>query len=118
LFVAVHALTHVTARLQLTLPRGAADTIVASGPQDASIAHAAPLLRTGGRLYINATRGNKFKYGTADGTVDIATLRGLRLSMEQDFGPLHPRFAELRFALTDGTPIDSRSIGTSIFRKE
>lgn len=75
------------------LPRESIDEIIASNPQAYFIAHAAPVLKPGGLIYINATKRNPFcKLQNAE------TLEQLGLKVVQENAPLYPRFTNQKFA--------------------
>ena len=78
--------------LLLRLPRESIDEIIASNPQAYFLEDAAPILKPGGWIYINATKRNPFrKLPNAD------TLEQLGLKVIQENAPLNPRFAKQQF---------------------
>lgn len=105
------------AELLPKLPRESIDEIIASNPQAYFLEDAAPVLKPGGRIYINATKRNPFgKLPNSE------TLEQLRLKLVQANAPLDPRFAKQKFVREtprgDGTlEIPSFSIKTTILEK-
>lgn len=91
---------------------GSAQNVVASGPQAPFWSEASRVLAPGGRLVVNATKGNKF------GRVpDAATLDRLGLRVERPYGPRLPEFANTTFKRTDGTVIPPDSVQSVVLRK-
>ena len=103
--------------LLLKLPRESIDEIIASNPQAYFLSDAAPILKPGGRIYINATKRNPFrKLPNAD------TLEQLGLKVLQENVPLDTRFAKQKFfrqtPRQDGTlEIPVSSLKTTILEK-
>lgn len=93
------------------------DEIVASGPQAGFLSEAARVLKVGGRLYINFSKGNAFGK-----LPDVQILKQLELAIIQLSGPLEAQFLNCRFRRTsprpDGTvDIPISSIRTTILEK-
>lgn len=105
------------AELLPKLPRESIDEIIASNPQAYFLKDAAPLLKPGGRIYINATKRNPFgKLPNSE------TLEQLALKIVQENAPLDPRFANQKFYREtprgNGTlEIPSSSVKTTILEK-
>jgi len=91
---------------------GSIGEIVASGPRAPFLGEAARVLQPGGRLFINATKGNKFGKLPAG-----SALERLGLRVVQDAGPLAPRFSGHTFRRTDGSVIPRSSVRTTILKK-
>jgi hypothetical protein len=105
------------ADLLTKLPKNSIDEIIASNPQADFIELAATVLKLGGRIYINATKGNPF--GRLPNT---EILNQLKLIVIQFNSPLDPRFAHQKFSRqtprSDGTlDIPAFSIKTTILEK-
>jgi hypothetical protein len=101
-------------------PPHSVDEIIASSPQAPFLEQAAQILKPGGRIYINATKGNKFgKVPDPETRVKLGSdaLEQLGLRLVQDRGELDPRFAQQSFFRTDGIPIPSSSVKTTILEK-
>lgn len=97
---------------QLPFKAGSVIEIIVSGPQAEFLAEAARVLRPGGQIFINATKGNP--YGKIRPTTPLDAL-GLRVI--QKAGPLHPRFAGQVFRKTNGTEMPNAHILTTILEK-
>lgn len=95
----------------LPFKTGTISEIVASGPQAKFLAEAARVLKPGGRIFINATKGNKF------GKLKAAELEALGLRVIQKNGPLLDRFKNLTFRRTDGGVMSQNVQRTSILEK-
>ncbi len=101
-------------------PPGSASEIIASGPQAPFLEEAAFVLKQGGRIYINATKGNPYgkvpdretrsKLGS-----EVLEQLGLQVVSKDD--KLDTRFAGQSFFRTDGMPIPSGSVKTTILEK-
>jgi hypothetical protein len=99
------------------LPKNSIDEIIASNPQADFIERAATALKLGGRIYINATKGNPFGR-----LPNSEILDRLKLIIIQVNSPLAPRFAHQKFSRqtprSDGTlDIPAFSIKTTILEK-
>ncbi len=105
------------AELLPKLPRQSIDEIIVSNPQAYFLEYAAPVLKPGGRIYINATKRNPFgKLPNAE------TLEQLELIVVQENAPLDTRFTNQNFSRetprNDGTlAIPLSSLKTTIWRK-
>ncbi|MEG4535152.1 hypothetical protein [Microcoleus sp. D2_18a_D3] len=105
------------AELLPKLPRQSIDQIIASNPQAYFLEYAAPVLKLGGRIYINATKRNPFgKLPNAE------TLEQLGLIVVQENAPLDTRFTNQKFSRetprNDGTlEIPLSSLKTTILEK-
>ena len=80
-------------------------------------------MKPGGRIYINATYNNRYRFGTASGKdrapeTELLQTLGLRLvrvgSREEG---LYYKFAMLQFRRSDGAEIDPNKVRTVIFEK-
>jgi SAM-dependent methyltransferase len=114
------ALEGVRADINAGLPfrSNSIDEIVASGPRTVFLEDAARVLKKGGLLFINATTRNGFRFGTKNGRFPSQQeLDRLGLRVLQQFGPLPDRFSHLVFRLTNGTPIPTQAVKTTIFEK-
>lgn len=105
------------AELLPKLPRQSIDEIIASNPQAFFLEYAAPVLKPGGRIYINATKRNPF--GKLPNTEN---LEQLGLIVVQENAPLDTRFTTQKFfretPRNDGTlEIPLSSIKTTILEK-
>lgn len=105
------------AELLPKLPRQSIDQIIASNPQAFFLEYAAPVLKPGGRIYINATKRNPF--GKLPNT---ETREQLGLIVVQENAPLDTRFTTQKFfretPRNDGTlEIPLSSIKTTILEK-
>ncbi|NJK73911.1 MAG: hypothetical protein HC942_06960 [Microcoleus sp. SU_5_6] len=105
------------ADLLTKLPKNSIDEIIASNPQADFIEQAAIALKLGGRIYINATKGNPFGR-----LPNSEILERLKLIVIQVNSPLAPRFAHQKFSRqtprSDGTlDIPIFSIKTTILEK-
>ena len=101
-------------------PPNSVDEIIASSPQAPFLEQSAQILKPGGRIYINATKGNKFaKIPDPETRVKLGSdaLEQLGLRLVQDRSELDPRFAQQSFFRTDGIPIPSSSVKTTILEK-
>ncbi|GLQ95089.1 putative Ig domain-containing protein [Dyella acidisoli] len=105
--------------LQLPFQDGAASQIVASNPYIPGgsgmmdyLPEASRVLQQDGQIFINSTARNPF--GTLP---DAETLQNLGLEVVQDRGPLLPQFQNNVFRFTDGNPIPSNSMRTTILQK-
>lgn len=99
------------------LPKNSIDEIIVSNPQADFIENAATALKLGGRIYINATKGNPFGR-----LPNSQTLERLKLIVIQVNSPLDTRFAHQKFSRqtprNDGTlEIPLFSIKTTILEK-
>jgi hypothetical protein len=81
------------AELLPKLPRQSIDQIIVSNPQAYFLEYAAPVLKPGGRIYINATRRNPFGK-----LPDAETLERLGLIVVQENAPLDTRFTNQKFS--------------------
>lgn len=105
------------AELLPKLPRQSIDQIIVSNPQAYFLEYAAPILKPGGRIYINATKRNPFgKLPNAE------TLEQLELIVVQENAPLDTRFTNQKFSRetprNDGTlEIPLSSLKTTILEK-
>jgi hypothetical protein len=105
------------AELLPKLPRQSIDEIIVSNPQAYFLEYAAPVLKPGGRIYINATKRNPFgKLPNAE------TLEQLELIVVQENAPLDTRFINQNFSRetprNDGTlAIPLSSLKTTILEK-
>jgi RHS repeat-associated protein len=96
----------------LPFATGSVSEIIASGPRSPFLEEASRVLEPGGRIYINATKGNKF------GSIpDAETLSELNLRVIQENGPLDSRFEDQVFRRTDGSVIPTEAVRTSILEK-
>jgi len=91
---------------------GSIGQIVASGPQAQFLSEAARVLRPGGRIFINATKGNKF--GKIPGA---EVLEALGLRVVERAGPLLRRFSRQVFRRADGSVIPRGSVRTTILER-
>ncbi|MBI1925710.1 hypothetical protein HYR99_15835 [Candidatus Poribacteria bacterium] len=92
--------------------------IIASGPRAVFLDEAARVLKIGGKIVINATAHNGFRFGTRNGGFPSQQeLDTLGLRVVQRFGVLPSQFSHLVFRLTNGTPIPNLSVKTTIFEK-
>ncbi|MBD1927910.1 hypothetical protein H6F74_16905 [Trichocoleus sp. FACHB-90] len=101
-------------------PPDSVSEIIASNPQATFLEQAALVLKPGGRIYINATKGNAFGKVPDTATKDKLgsdALEKLGLQIWQDKGELDRRFATQIFCRTDGIPIPSTSVRTTILEK-
>ncbi len=80
-------------------------------------------MKPGGRIYINATYNNRYRFGTARGQervpeTELLQKLGLRLvrvgSREEG---LYSKFAMLQFRRSDAGEIDPNKVRTVIFEK-
>ena len=105
------------AELLPKLPRQSIDQIIVSNPQAYFLEYAAPVLKLGGRIYINATKRNPFgKLPNAE------TIEQLGLIVVQENAPLDTRFTNQKFfretPRNDGTlEIPLSSLKTTILEK-
>lgn len=105
------------AELLPKLPRQSIDQIIASNPQAYFLEYTAPVLKPGGRIYINATKRNPFGK-----LPDAETLEQLGLIIVQKNAPLDTRFTNQKFSRetprSDGTlEIPLSSLRTTILEK-
>lgn len=105
------------ADLLTKLPKNSINEIIASNPQADFIERAAIALNPGGRIYINATKGNPFGRLPNSEILDRLTLIVIQVNC-----PLEPRFAHQKFSRqtprSDGTlDIPLFSIKTTILEK-
>jgi hypothetical protein len=101
-------------------PPGSVSEIIASGPQAPFLEEAALVLKPGGRIYINATKGNPYGKIPDRETRDKLgsdALEKLGFRVVREKGELETRFAEHRFFTTSGRPIPSSSVQTTILEK-
>jgi hypothetical protein len=91
---------------------GTYDIVVSSGPRDDVFPAASYALKSGCRLYINATQSNKFAR-----IPDQSTLDGLRLRLLQEAGPLDSQFSGLTFRATNGDQIPTSQVRTTVLEK-
>jgi hypothetical protein len=101
--------------VQTGLPPNSVSEIVCSNPQAAFLEECARILRPGGKLYVNYTKGNKFGLTEKPGVIrpkynDPIAQEGLEVELAG--GPLDPKFNCLKMARTDGTPFEP---GTSFY---
>lgn len=99
-------------------PIGSVDEIVASGPRMGFLEEAAQVLKPGGKVYVNATWGNRFRFGTQNGkppSQEILDRLGLR--EVQSFGPLPDQFKGLTFRTTEGQVMPTDRVQTTIYEK-
>ncbi|CBN53955.1 MULTISPECIES: hypothetical protein [Kamptonema] len=99
------------------LPKQSIDQIIVSNPQAYFLEYAAPVLKIGGRLYINSTKRNPF--GKLP-SVEIIEQLGLKVLQEN--APLDTRFINQKFTRetprNDGTlEIPLSSLKTTILEK-
>lgn len=99
------------------LPRESIDEIIASNPQEYFLEYAAPIVKIGGRIYINATKRNPFRQ-----LPNEETLEQLGLKVVQENAPLATRFTMQKFfretPRKDGTlEIPLSSLKTTILEK-
>ncbi len=99
------------------LPRQSIDQIIASNPQAYFLEYAAPVLKPGGRIYINFTKRNPFGQ-----LPDASILEQLGLIVVQENAPLDTRFTNQKFfretPRNDGTlEIPLSSLKTTILEK-
>jgi len=99
-------------------PPNSVSEIIASGPQAFFLEQAAIILKSGGRIYINANRSNPFAR-----LPDADTLNRLRLRVIVENGNLEPRFANQQFFRQTPRPDSSYNIPlptirTTILEKE
>ena len=95
--------------VQTGLPANSVGEIVCSNPQAGFISECGRILRPGGRLYVNYTKGNKFGLTEKPGFIRpkyCETIREAGLQVEGAGEPLHPKFNCLQMARTDGTPFE------------
>ena len=91
---------------------GTVDEIIASGPQADFLEASSELLKSGGRLIINATKGNPFgKLPSGD------RLKELGFKVIQKAGDLADEFKGQIFRRTDGSEIPTESVKTTILEK-
>ena len=105
------------AELLPQLPRESIDEIIASNPQAYFLEYAAPILKPGGRIYINATKRNPFRK-----LPNAEILEQLGLKVVQENAPLDSRFVNQKFSRetprNDGTlGIPLSSLKTTILEK-
>jgi RHS repeat-associated protein len=100
--------------LSTELPFGAGvfKDVVASGPRAEFLSEASRVMSTGGRLFINSTARNTFGRLPSAGT-----LERLGFKVIQENGPLHQRFANQVFRLTNGNPMPTSSVRTTILQR-
>lgn len=106
--------------ISISLPfhENSVDEIIASGPRAIFLEEAARVLKIGGKVFINATERNGFRFGTRDGRFPSQQdLDRMGLAVIQRFGKLPERFSHLVFRLTNGIPIPSLAVRTTIFKK-
>lgn len=99
-------------------PPNSVSEIIASGPQTFFLEQAAIILKSGGRIYIDANRSNPFAR-----LPDADTLSRIRLRVILENGNLEPRFANQQFFRQIPRPdgsynIPLPTIRTSILEKE
>ncbi len=99
------------------LPQQSIDQIIVSNPQAYFLEYAAPVLKIGGRIYINSTKRNPF--GKLPNT---EILEQLGLKVLQENAPLDTRFTNQKFVRetprNDGTlEIPLSSLKTTILEK-
>jgi hypothetical protein len=97
----------------LPFKTGSVSEIVASGPQASFLSEAARVLKPGGNIFINATKGNPF--GKLPGA---EVLQKLGLEVVQKSGELLSRFQNLVFRRTDGSIIPKESVKSTVLRKK
>jgi hypothetical protein len=104
-------------------PANSVDKIIVSGPQAEFLEQAAIILKAGGRIYINATYSNRYRFGTARGqdrVPETELLQKLSLRLVQvgsrEEG-LYYKFAMLKFRRSDGGEIDPNKVRTVIYEK-
>jgi len=91
---------------------GTIDRIIASGPQALFLDEASQLLKPGGEIVINSSKGNKF------GKIpSVEKLQELGLEVIQEAGELLDEFQGQVFRRTNGSEIPKESIKTTILRK-
>lgn len=101
-------------------PPGSASEIIASGPQAPFLEEAALVLKQGGRIYINASKGNpygKVPDRETKNKLGYDALEQLGLQVVSKGDKLDTRFADKTFFRTDGMPIPSISVKTTILEK-
>ncbi|MCT7994236.1 hypothetical protein [Laspinema olomoucense] len=101
-------------------PPGSVSEIVVSGPQSPFLEQAAMILKPGGRIYINATKGNPFGKvpdPTTRKNLGDTALVQLGLQVVQLKGQLEARFTHQTFRRTTGEVIPTRSVTTTILEK-
>lgn len=96
----------------LPFKTGSVSEVIASGPQAPFLSEAARVLKPGGSIFINATKGNPFGK-----LPSVEALQKLGLELVQKNGSLLQRFKSLTFKRTDGTLIPSESVKTTILKK-
>lgn len=104
---------------RLPFETAAADAVIASNPYVPGgggimdwLPEAARALKLGGRLYVNATQGNKFGR-----LPDAAALDSLGLRVVREAAPLESRFWGQVFRRTDGSVLPDGSVRTTILEK-
>lgn len=96
----------------LPFASGVAKEVIASGPRAEFLSEAARVLQSGGKIFINTSKGNRFgKLPSSE------VLQKLGLKVVQDRGPLLDRFKNLVFRREKGTVIPTESITTTILEK-
>ena len=101
-------------------PPGSVSEIIVSGPQAPFLEQAAMILKPGGRIYINATPKNRFGKvpdTTTQTKLGDTALAQLGLQVVQLKGQLDERFIHQTFRLTNGDPMDTRLVKTTILEK-
>ncbi|MBL4755245.1 MAG: RHS repeat-associated core domain-containing protein [Flavobacteriales bacterium] len=91
---------------------GTVDEIVASGPQGEFIAQSSVLLKSGGQLIINSSKGNPFGQLPSS-----ERLKELGFKVVQESGALLDRFKGQTFRRTNGTVIPIEAVKTTILEK-
>jgi hypothetical protein len=105
--------------LQLPFKDGIADIVIATNPYIPGgtgmidfLPEAARVVQPGGQIIVNSTLRNPFGK-----LPDLQSLADLGLTVIQDRGPLLPQFKNNIFRLTDGRPIPTSSVFTTILQK-
>lgn len=97
----------------LPFKSGSISEIVASGPQATFLPEAARVLKSGGQIFINATKNNQFFKNIGN----AAELEALGLKLIQQKAPLLNRFKNLIFRRTDGTNMGAKDMLTTVLEK-
>ncbi len=94
------------------------DEIIASGPRAVFLDEAARVLKKDGKVFINATEHNGFRFGVRNGRFPSQQdLDRMGLCVIQRFGELPEKFSHLVFRSTNSIPIPNLAVRTTIFKK-
>ena len=101
-------------------PPSSVSEIIASGLQYPFLEEAALVLKVGGRIYINASKGNPYSKVPDRETrkkLGSGALEQLKLQIVQEPELLDPRFANQVFCRSNGSTIPIESVKTTILEK-